>query len=173
MSQNDKPDKPKRFTYKGRGLVVKGVWYPLNEVETPDLIKYLRTTPAYTLGERKKQKFLSWVIEWRNKNDAVLPKNVRYNPIKWKLSDVTPYNYPQTLYELSLLYRLALLREDIGRLNVLHDALLHMGYIYVPAKYIQAEEKWESDKIIPVDVYEMERAKTQALHRRSNRTSKK
>ena len=160
-------------SYRGKGLYVKGIWYPLREVETQDLIKYIRTTPSKSLRERKKQNFISWVIEWRNRNENVLPKNVRYNPVKWKLSDVSPYNYPETLYELSLLYRLAMLREDIGKLNVLHDALLKMGYVYIPAKYDLAEETWQSDRIVRTDVFEMEKERKNTLQRRANRTLKK
>ena len=136
--------------WTGRGITIKGKWLPIESLDTKDLVNYLnelRDKPKLTAGERKKMKYLGWLITWRNRKPEYLPKRLRYKAQKWDLDEVTEYNYPESIYELSILYRLALLKGGLSKINLIHDILLTKGYIYRPAVLRNLAGEWEDDKI--------------------------
>ena len=55
--------------WKGRGLFIDDLWFPIELLGTDVLIKHMRdlqnvSTP--TQRTKRKIKFLAWVIKWRN-----------------------------------------------------------------------------------------------------------
>lgn len=143
--------------WKCKTLWIKGNKIPIQALSTQDLIQELNRLRAKsnlttTSQDRQKMKYLSWVITWRNRKPEYLPKDLRYNTEKWSLTELSEFNYPKNVHELSLLYRIAILRGSIAHINLLHDILLTYGFIYKPST-INSNEEWSQDRLIPIHEY--------------------
>ena len=127
----------------------KGIWLPIKEIPTNELIDYLnelRNKKQPTKRQKQKLKYIAWIVECRNKDWKGLPRSLKYQPTEWSLEEVTPYSYPENIYELSLLYKFALLRDNLGKIRLLHDLLLLKGYIYKPGEFVDNE--WRPETIV-------------------------
>lgn len=154
------PDVPRGIRYSGKYFNDNGVSYPMEAVSTERLIQELnrlRGIERKSTLEKQQMRHLDFIITWRNRNELTLPKELRYNPHKWSLSEITEYNYPECIYELSILYDLALRQGSLGKINLLHDILYQKGWVYYPARYKgcdvfpdgSSEEIWDSPYIEP------------------------
>lgn len=143
--------------WKCRTLKIRGDRVPIESLSTPDLIQELnrlKAVPSYFLLDQIRQqiRYLNWVITWRNRDQYQLPKDLRYNPQKWSLEELSPTNHPKNIHELSILYRIAIARGSLGHVNLLHDILITFGFIYKPS-YVNDQEVWQHDELIPIGDY--------------------
>lgn len=148
---NDDWRAPKQKTsWETRGLKIEGKWFPLEALSTADLIQYLnklRKKTKLSPNERRQNKFLGWIITWRNQDPERLPKRLRYHPDKWSLEELSSSNHPKNIHELSTLYRLAILRGSLSKINLLHNVLFNLGYVYKPPRYNNDTEEWIEDSV--------------------------
>lgn len=134
----------KRPRYNGKYFYSRGVSIPLDAASTEDLIEEinrLRKKSGKKRNELWRMNYYGWIVEWRNRNPDSLPKELKYKPSKWNLEEITEYNYPENIYELSVLYFLALRRSKLGKINLLHDILYQKGWVYRPPKFTDFRDK--------------------------------
>jgi hypothetical protein len=83
--------------WRGQGLYIGDLWFPMDRISTDVLIKYMRglqNKARPTDADQKKIRYLAWVIKWRNQDPSELPKEVRAIPQQWKLDDINEYCIP-------------------------------------------------------------------------------
>lgn len=148
MLDDSLPNRKKFGRWRGKRLTINGYNLPINEIGTETLIKHINSLKALkrkSKDDLNKIRFLGWMIMWRNRRPENLPKHLRYLPSQWSLAEITEYNYPEGIYELSILYQLALIKSHLGRINLLHDILLSKGFIYRRPKFVVADKS--DDKV--------------------------
>jgi len=132
-------------------ICVEGSWLPIKDVQTSELIgllEELRNKKKLTHKQKRQMNFISWVIDWRNKDHPSLPEVLRYTPSKWELGEVTEYNYPDNIYELGALFKLALFRGSLEQIKILFKIIVKKGYLYRPGRFI--DDSWTRDSLEPV-----------------------
>jgi len=141
--------KPVYHWFKGRYLTLwNGVRMPINEIDTPTLIAHCSHLKTQQRTKRTQQKlnYLDWIIKGRERDNTKMFKKFKYLPTVMELNEVTAYNLPNKVYEVSLLYKKAKIKKARALEKLLHSKLLELGYIYIE-EHFDINKNWIPEQL--------------------------
>ncbi len=127
----------------------RNVWMPIKELtvdQLKEIVEDIKKDPGSTKKQLRQINFLQWLIDWRGKDHPHLPKFLKYNPAKWDLNEISEHNYPDSVHELGVLFKRALLVADIHTIKFIFRLIVKQGYQYRPGSFYDHTH----DELVPV-----------------------